>query len=89
MVDRAGQDVCNGLDAAMGMPGKPGQIIGRPVVAEIVEQQKGSVSAVSPKPNARRNLTPAPSMVGCDCTMRLTGRIDMDSATFRLAQCAS
>jgi hypothetical protein len=36
----AAQDISDGLDAAMGMPGKAGEIIARPVVAEIVEQQE-------------------------------------------------
>jgi hypothetical protein len=33
-----------------------------------------------PKPNARRSLTPAPSIVGFDVTMLLTGLIDMTVA---------
>src|SRR5438128_11748892 len=40
-------------------------------------KRKGSNSLVSPKPNARRNRTPAPSMVGCDGTIRVIGRMDM------------
>src|SRR5207245_2449991 len=36
----AGEDVGNGLDAAMRMPRKPGEIILRMVVAKIVEQQE-------------------------------------------------
>src|SRR5262249_56589792 len=42
--------------------------------------RNGSNSEVVPKPKARRSLTPAPSTVGCDCTMRLTGRMDMEGA---------
>ena len=40
MLDRARQDVGDRLDAAMRMPGKAGEIILRPIVAEIVEQQE-------------------------------------------------
>src|ERR1700691_5336664 len=39
--------------------------------------RNGSKSDVSPKPKARRSLTPAPSMVGTDWLTRLTGRMDM------------
>ncbi len=38
--DGAVQDVGDRLDAAVRMPGEAGEIIGRTVVAEIVEQQK-------------------------------------------------
>ena len=41
MLDRACQDVGDGLDAAMRMPGKTGQIIRWIVVAKIVQQQEG------------------------------------------------
>ena len=40
MVDGAGQRVGDGLDAAVRMPGEAGEIVLRPVVAEIVEQQE-------------------------------------------------
>src|SRR5665213_2883528 len=40
MLDSAVQDISDRFDAAMRMPGKAGQIVGRFVVAEIVEQQK-------------------------------------------------
>ena len=40
VLDRAGEDVGDGLDAAMRMPREAGEIIGRTVVAEIVEQQE-------------------------------------------------
>src|SRR5262249_24493183 len=36
-----------------------------------------SKAVVSPKPKARRNFTPAPSMVGVDWIMLFTGRMDM------------
>src|SRR5262249_33071633 len=39
--------------------------------------RNGSNSSVSPKPKARRSLTPAPSIVGCDWMMRFTGRMDI------------
>ena len=39
MVDRAGQDVRDRLDAAVRMPGEPGQIVFGTIVAEVVEQQ--------------------------------------------------
>ncbi len=40
VLDGAGEHVGDGLDAAVRMPRKAGEIVGRPVVAEIVEQQK-------------------------------------------------
>ena len=40
MLDRAGEHIGDGLDAAMRMPGKAGAIVVGPVVAEIVEQQE-------------------------------------------------
>src|SRR5258708_26617285 len=40
MLDRAREHVGDGLDAAMRMPRKARAVIFRPVVAEIVEQQK-------------------------------------------------
>src|SRR5687767_3547622 len=39
--------------------------------------RNGSNSLVSPNPNPRCSLTPAPSMVGVDATTRLTGRKDI------------
>ena len=44
MVHRPPQDIGDGLDAAVGMPGKPGAVIVRAVIAKIVQQQiKGHV----------------------------------------------
>src|SRR6185436_9770785 len=40
MLDRAGEDVGDRLDPAMRMPRKPGHVVARAVVAEIVEQQE-------------------------------------------------
>ena len=40
MIDLAGQDIGDGLDAAMRMPGKAGLVLVGIVVAEIVEQQE-------------------------------------------------
>ena len=40
MIDRARQDVGDGLDAAVRMPREPGQIVVRALVAEIVQQQE-------------------------------------------------
>ncbi len=41
MLDRSGQHIGDGLDAAMRMPGKAADIVGRVVVAEIVHHQEG------------------------------------------------
>ena len=38
--DLTGEDVGDGLDAAMRMPGKAGQVVGGILVAEVVEQQE-------------------------------------------------
>ncbi len=40
MVDRAGQHVGDGLDAAVRMPGKAAQVVVGHVVAEVVEEQE-------------------------------------------------
>ena len=40
VLDGAGEDVGDGLDAAMRMPGEAGQVVLRDVVAEIVEQEE-------------------------------------------------
>src|SRR5512136_2040611 len=40
MFDGAGQYICNSLDAAVRMPEEPGEIIARPIIAEIIKQQK-------------------------------------------------
>src|SRR5205814_800153 len=45
--------------------------------------RNGSNSEVLPKPNARRKCTPAPSRVGLASIIRLIGRIDIISLTFR------
>jgi hypothetical protein len=60
MVHRPPQDIGDGLDAAVGMPGKPGAVIVRAVIAKIVQQQiKGQnrrclrsrrLDATSPRP---------------------------------------
>src|SRR5262249_27230177 len=41
MIDGSSQHIGDGLDAAMGMPGEPGAIVVRPVVAKVIEQQEG------------------------------------------------
>src|SRR5262249_31156402 len=38
--DGAGQHVCDGLDAAVRVPGEAGDVVGRALVAEIVEEQE-------------------------------------------------
>src|SRR4051812_4786580 len=38
--DRSGENVRDGLDAAMRMPRESGEVVFRPLVAEIVEQEK-------------------------------------------------
>src|SRR5258707_3734103 len=43
VLDRSGENVRDGLNDAMRMPGKAGQVIFRQFVAEIVEQKKGIV----------------------------------------------
>src|SRR6516164_4744488 len=41
MLDCAGEHIGNGLNAAMRMPGKAGEVIFRNVVSEIVQEQEG------------------------------------------------
>ena len=40
MFDLAGEDVCDGLDAAMRVPWEAGAIVVRVLVAKVVEEQK-------------------------------------------------
>src|SRR5467141_2985928 len=41
MVDRSGKNIGDGLDPPVRMPGKPSLVVGRAIVAEVVEQQEG------------------------------------------------
>ena len=41
VLDGSGEDVGDGFDAAMRMPREAGQVIGRNVVAEVIEQEEG------------------------------------------------
>jgi len=79
MIDRAGKNIGDRLDPTVRMPWKASDIIRGDVIPKVIEQQKWIEFFVSPKPNARRNRTPAPSSVGRDCTILFTGRIDMFS----------
>jgi len=65
VLNRPGEHVGNRFDPAVRMPGKTRFVIRWILVAEIVQQQKGSNSLVLPKPKARCSFTPAPSIVGC------------------------
>ena len=59
VVDRSGEHVGDGLDAAMGVPGETGTVVIGPIVAKIVEQEKGielpgiSESECTPQLHAR------------------------------------
>ena len=59
VLDSSREDIGDGLDTAVGMPGKAGQVIVRNIVAEIVEQQErieiGCVAKTecAPEMNAR------------------------------------
>ena len=41
VIHGAGEDVGNGLDSAVRVPGKPCQIVFRNIIAKIIEEQKG------------------------------------------------
>ena len=56
MLDRARQNVRNGLDAAMRVPGEPGQVVVRVVVSEIIEQQEGIEFSGVPEPERTAEL---------------------------------
>src|SRR5262249_20977572 len=60
-----------------GCHGKPARYCSGRSLRKSSSSRNGSNSVVSPKPKARRRCTPAPSRVGLDDAMRLTGRIDM------------
>ena len=77
VIDRAGQDVGDRLDAAMRMPREAREVILGPLVAEIVEQQERIELLVLPKPKARWSRTPAPSSVSLGVRTRLTGLSDI------------
>src|SRR6185437_8178138 len=66
-----------------GCHGKPARYSSGRSLRKSSSSRKGSNSRVSPKPKARRSLTPAPSIVGLDCTMLLTGRTDMVLTSLR------
>ncbi len=78
VLDRAGEHVGDRLDPAMRMPRKPGSYSRGLSLRKSSKSRNGSNSVVSPKPNARRSFTPAPSVVGCDWVMRLTARMDIE-----------
>jgi hypothetical protein len=40
VLDGAGKNISDGLDAAVGMPREAGEIVLRPIVAEVIQQQK-------------------------------------------------
>jgi len=61
---RSGKYIGDGLDAAMRVPRKAGTVVIRAIMRKSSSNRKGSKAAVSPKPKARRNFTPAPSIVG-------------------------
>jgi hypothetical protein len=41
VLDRPRQDVSDGLDAAVWVPGEAGQVILRPLIAEVIEKKEG------------------------------------------------
>src|SRR5215467_6212996 len=61
-----------------GCQGKPARYSSGLSLRKSSSSRNGSNSVVSPKPKARRSLTPAPSRVGRDSMMRLTARMDME-----------
>jgi hypothetical protein len=56
VLDGALQDVRDGLDAAMRVPRKAGQVIGRPLIAEIVEEEERVVLARVAEPERAAEL---------------------------------
>ena len=56
--DRASEHVGDGLNAAVRMPGEPGEVVARMVVAEIVEKQKGIELGRVAKAEAAAQLYP-------------------------------
>ena len=73
----AGEDVGDGFDAAMGMPGEAGQVIGGDIVAEIVEEKKGiEVGGVAEAERAAQVHARA-FECGLGFDELVTGRMDM------------
>jgi hypothetical protein len=64
VIDGARQDIGDRLDAAMRVPRESGEIVGRVVVAEIVEEQERIEVGRIAEPKPRCSRTPAPSSVG-------------------------
>ena len=86
MIDIARQHIGDGLNAAMRMPGEAREIFVRPVVAEIIEQQERIELGGIAKAEGTAQVYAAPSIVGFDETMRLTGRMDIGgTSTISLA----
>jgi hypothetical protein len=83
VVDRPRQHVSDGLDAPVRVPGEPGAVVSRIIVAEVVEQQEGVELArvAEAEGPAKLDLTPAPSIVGLDSKTGLTGRMELVAQT--------
>src|ERR1041385_3223733 len=60
-----------------GCQGKPARYSSGLSLRKSSSSRNGSNSLVSPKPKARRRCTPAPSSVGLDWMIFLTGRMDI------------
>jgi hypothetical protein len=76
VLHRSRQDICDGFDAAVGVPWEAGQVILWNVVAEVIEKKErvevGRVTEAKRAPQA----DPAPSTVGLARASRLMGRMD-------------
>ena len=87
MLDGAGEHVGDGFDAAVRMPGEAREVVGGPIVAEIVEQQKWICLRRVAKAEGASQFDAGALNSGLDCTMRLTGRMDMKSMPFAGQRC--
>ena len=60
MIDSAGQNIGDGLDSPVGMPGEAGAVVVRVFVAEIVEEQKRVEVARLTKPEGAAQMHASP-----------------------------
>ena len=83
VLDGAGQNVGDGLDATVRVPGKTGQIILWNVIAEIVQQQERVELGGVAEAERAAQMHARVFEVGLASIIRLIGRIDIISLTFR------
>jgi hypothetical protein len=83
VLDCTREDVGDGLNAAVRVPGKSLDVIGGIVVAEVVEEQEWIELRGLAEAEGAFELTPAPSSVGLVWMISFTGRSDISNSFFQ------